>query len=76
MRSSCHFSLFTFHFSFFVVTLQQKQRIACVMIYLNQFHREATERKLKKIAESQKSPMNSVDAANYMKRNFEMAKAM
>ncbi len=60
----------------FFVPLQQKHRIACVMIYLNQFHREATERKLKKIAESQKSPMNSVDAANYMKRNFEMAKAM
>lgn len=46
------------------------------MTYLNQFHKEATERKLKKIAESQKSPMNSVEAANYMKRNFEKAKAM
>ena len=48
----------------------------CIMTYLNQFHKEATERKLKKIAESQKSPMNSVEAANYMKRNFQMAKAM
>ena len=33
-------------------------------------------RKLRKIAESMKSPMNSIDAANYMKRNFEIAKAM
>lgn len=48
----------------------------CVMTYLNRFHREAMERKLKKIAELQKSPMNSVEAANYMKRNFQMAKAM
>ena len=44
------------------------------MTYLNQFHREAVERKLRKTEESMKSPMNSVDAANYMKRNFEMAK--
>ena len=54
----------------------QKSRIICVMTYLNQFHKEATERKLRKIAELQKSPMNSVEAANYMKRNFQMAKAM
>ncbi len=47
-----------------------------IMTYLNQFHREAVERKLRKIVESMKSPMNSVDAANYMKRNFEMAKNM
>ncbi len=46
------------------------------MTYLNQFHKEATERKLRKIAESLKSPMSSEDAANYMKRNFEMAKTM
>lgn len=46
------------------------------MTFLNQFHQEAVERKMRKIAESMKSPMNSVDAANYMKRNFEMAKAM
>ena len=31
---------------------------------------------MKKIAESMKSPINSFDAANYMKRNFERAKAM
>lgn len=46
------------------------------MKYLNQFHKESVERKLQKIAESMKSPMNSVDAANYMKHNFEMAKKM
>ena len=43
------------------------------MTYLNQFHKEAVERKLRKIAESMKSPMNSVDYANYMRRNLEMA---
>ena len=43
------------------------------MTYLNQFHKEAVERKLRKIAESMKSPMNSFDAANYMRRNLEMA---
>ena len=46
------------------------------MTFLNQFHKEAMERTMKKIEESKKFPMNSVDAANYMKRNFEMAKAM
>ena len=46
------------------------------MTYLNQFHKEAVERKLRKIEESMKSPMDSVEASNYMKRNFEMAKAM
>ena len=43
------------------------------MTYLNQCHKEAVERKLRKIAESMKSPMNSVDFANYMRRNLEMA---
>jgi len=46
------------------------------MTFLNQFHKEVTERKMRKIAESQQSPMNSVDAANYMKRNLELAKRM
>ena len=46
------------------------------MTYLNHFHKETVERKLRKIEESMKSPMDSVEAANYMKRNFEMAKAM
>ena len=46
------------------------------MKYLNQFHKESTERKLKKIAESKKSPMSSIDAAAYMMANFERAKRM
>ena len=46
------------------------------MTYLNQFHKEAVLRKLRKILESMKSPMSSVDAANYMKRNVELAKKM
>jgi hypothetical protein len=46
------------------------------MTYLNQFHKEATERKKKKIAESQQSPMSSKDFAQYMKRNLERAKQM
>ena len=46
------------------------------MTYLNPFHREAILRKLRKIAESMKSPMNSADAANYIKRNYEAAKRM
>ena len=43
------------------------------MTYLNQFHKEATERKMRKIAESQKSPMSSKDFAEYMKHNLELA---
>ena len=46
------------------------------MTFLNQFHKEAVERKLRKIEESMKSPMKSIDAANYMKRNLELAKQM
>ena len=46
------------------------------MKYLNQFHKESSERKLKKIAESMKSPMSSIDAAAYMMTNFEKAKRM
>lgn len=46
------------------------------MTYLNQFHKEAILRKLRKIAESMKSPMKSSDAANYMMQNFEAAKKM
>jgi len=46
------------------------------MTFLNQFHKEATERKMRKIAESQQSPMSSADFANYMKRNLELAKRM
>ena len=46
------------------------------MTFFNQFHKEVTERKMWKIAESKQSPMNSVDAANYMKRNVEIASHM
>lgn len=46
------------------------------MTYLNQFHREAVERKIRKITELRKLPMKSEDAAKYMKRNLEMAKTM
>ena len=46
------------------------------MMYLNQFHKEAVERKVRKIAESKKSPMSSIAAAAYMKKNFEKAKTM
>jgi len=46
------------------------------MTYFNQFHKEASERKMRKIEESKQSPMNSIDAANYMKRNVEMASRM
>ena len=44
------------------------------MTFLNKYHKEAVMRKLRKFAESMKSQMNSADAANYMKRNFEAAK--
>ena len=46
------------------------------MTYLNQFHKEAAERKMRKISALRKSPMKSQDAVSYMKRNMELAKAM
>ena len=46
------------------------------MTFLNQFHKEVTERKMQKIAASQQSPMNSNDFADYMRRNLELAKQM
>ena len=46
------------------------------MTFINQFHKEVTERKMRKIAESQLSPMSSIDFANYMKHNLELAKKM
>ena len=46
------------------------------MTYLNRFHKEVTERKRRKIAASQRSPMSSAAFAEYMKRNLELAKAM
>ncbi len=47
-----------------------------MMIYLNQFHKEAMERTKRKIEEYKKSPMNSKDFAEYMRKNLEMAKQM
>ena len=46
------------------------------MTYLNQFHKEAMERTMRKIAESETSPMSSKEFADYMRRNLEMAKQM
>ena len=46
------------------------------MTFLNQFHKEVTERKMLKIAASLQSPMNSSDFAQYMKRNLEIASKM
>ncbi len=46
------------------------------MTFLNQFHKEVTERKMRKIVASQQSPMNSKDFAAYMKRNLETASKM
>lgn len=40
------------------------------MTFLNQFHKESTERKIRKIEESLKSPMSSEDAAIVPKRYF------
>ena len=49
------------------------RRNKCDLEYLNQFHKEAVERKRKKIAESKQWSMSSEDAVKYMKRNMEMA---
>ena len=46
------------------------------MTFLNQFHKEATMRKMRKIAASQQSPISSSDFAQYMKRNLELANQM
>ena len=46
------------------------------MIFLNQFHKEVTERKIRKIIASQQSPINSSDFAQYMKLNLEIANRM
>ncbi len=46
------------------------------MTYLNQFHKEVTERKIRKIAVSQQSPMSSSDFVQYMKHNVEIATKM
>ena len=46
------------------------------MTFLNQFHKEAMERTMRKIEESKKSPMNSKDFADYMWRNYKKALEM
>ena len=46
------------------------------MTFLNQFHKEVTERKIRKIIASQQSPMSPSDFAQYMKRNVEIANKM
>ncbi|MBQ6964124.1 MAG: hypothetical protein IJP82_00340 [Bacteroidaceae bacterium] len=46
------------------------------MTFLNQFHKEVTERKKRKIAALQQLPINSNDFAEYMKRNLEIANKM
>ena len=40
------------------------------MQYLNQFHKESTERMLRKLEEWKKSPTSSIEAAQIMKRNM------
>ena len=37
------------------------------MTFFNQFHKEAIEPTMRKIEESEKSPMNSKDFADYMR---------
>ena len=44
--------------------------------YLNKFHKESVERKLKKIEKSLEKPMDPVEAAKYMWHNYELAKNM
>jgi hypothetical protein len=46
------------------------------MTFLNQFHKEAMERTIRKIEESEKSPMNSKDFVAYMWRNYKKALGM
>ena len=46
------------------------------MTYLNQFHKESTERMLRKLAEWKKSPTSSIEAAQRMKQNLAMALRM
>lgn len=44
------------------------------MTFINTFHKEATQRKMLKIAESQKSPISCSDFVKYMETNIEIAK--
>jgi hypothetical protein len=53
-----------------------KIKFLWVMTYLNQFHKEASERKMRKIEELGKSQISSAAFAEYMKRNVELASRM
>lgn len=46
------------------------------MTYLNQFHKESTERMLRKMEEWKKSPTSSSEAAQTMKQNLAQALRM
>ena len=46
------------------------------MTYLNHFHKEASERKMRKIAEWKHTPGSPEDFVRYMFRNLELAKEM
>ena len=46
------------------------------MKFLNQFHKEAMERTMRKIKESEKSPMSAKEFAAYMWRNYNKALEM
>ena len=46
------------------------------MKYLNQFHKEASERKMRKKAEWEHMPGSPEDFVRYMFRNLELAKNM
>ncbi len=46
------------------------------MAYFNQFHKEASERKMRKIAEWEQSPMNSRGFLRYMFLYLEQAEMM
>ena len=57
-----------------IVLIFAETKTLWAMTFLNQFHKEAMERTMRKIEESKKSPMNSKDFADYMRRNLEQAK--
>lgn len=58
------------------VYLQPQFKQEWDMTYLNQFHKESTERMLRKLAEWKKSPTSSIEAAQRMKQNLAMALRM
>ena len=46
------------------------------MKFLNQFHKEAMERTIRKIKESERSPMSAKEFVAYMWRNYHKALEM